>query len=95
MIDGLWRCMRSPRCFGATSDREAADPRRRASDLEACGSGGRLQRFSKTERGWKIRKLKNSEHIDACVAAVLAVARARRHSNTPRGAQIFWLESGQ
>jgi phage terminase large subunit-like protein len=47
----------------------------------------------KTERGWKIRKLKSSEHIDACVAAVLAVARARTHTTTPTGAQIFWMEA--
>jgi len=46
----------------------------------------------KTERGWKIRKLKNSQHIDACVAAVLAVARARTHT-TSTGPQIFWMDS--
>jgi hypothetical protein len=51
-----------------------------------------LQRFTKTERGWKIRELKNSNHIDSRVAAVLAVARARTHTNTPKG-QILWLES--
>jgi phage terminase large subunit-like protein len=44
----------------------------------------------KTERGWKVRKLKSSQHIDACVAAVLATARARLHrpNNSP---QIHWL----
>ena len=44
----------------------------------------------KTERGWKVRKLKSSQHIDACVAAVLATARARlqRTNNSP---QIHWL----
>ena len=46
----------------------------------------------KTERGWKIRKLKSSEHIDASVAAVLAVARAQTHTTTPSGPQIFWLD---
>jgi len=45
----------------------------------------------KTERGWKVRKLKSSQHIDACVAAVLATARARLHrpNNSP---QIHWLK---
>jgi phage terminase large subunit-like protein len=45
----------------------------------------------KTERGWKVRKLKSSQHIDACVAAVLASARARLHQPEP-GPQIHWLE---
>jgi phage terminase large subunit-like protein len=45
----------------------------------------------KTERGWKVRKLKSSQHIDACVAAVLALARARTHGRG--GPQIFWLKA--
>jgi len=45
----------------------------------------------KSERGWKVRKLKSSQHIDACVAAVLAVARARVHRGG--GAQIRWMEA--
>jgi phage terminase large subunit-like protein len=45
----------------------------------------------KSERGWKIRKLKSSEQIDACIAAVLAHARAR--VNKRKGPpQIFWME---
>jgi phage terminase large subunit-like protein len=45
----------------------------------------------KTERGWKVRKLKSSQRIDATVAAVLAVARAQHHpDNSPP--QIFWLD---
>jgi hypothetical protein len=51
-----------------------------------------MQRL-KTERGWKIRKLKNSNNLDACVAALLAVARARTHTNIPTGPEIFWLEA--
>jgi len=45
----------------------------------------------KTERGWKVRKLKSSQHIDACVAAVLAHARAQLNTNTNKTPQIFWL----
>jgi phage terminase large subunit-like protein len=45
----------------------------------------------KSERGWKIRKLKSSQHIDACVAAVLAHARAQLHTNDT-APQIFWLQ---
>ena len=46
----------------------------------------------KTEHGWKVRKLKSSQRIDATVAAVLAVARAQHHpDNGPP--QIFWLDS--
>ena len=44
----------------------------------------------KTERGWKVRKLKN-QRIDATVAAALAVARAQHHKPN-NGPQIFWLE---
>ena len=45
---------------------------------------------TKTQHGWKIHKLKNTGHIDATVAAVLAVARARHHK---RGkASVFWME---
>jgi phage terminase large subunit-like protein len=48
----------------------------------------------RTESGWKIRKLKSGHHIDACVAAVLAVARARIHKHTrDSGPQIFWMEA--
>ena len=45
----------------------------------------------KTERGWKVRKLKN-QRIDATVAAALAHARAQHHKPdiVP---QIFWLEA--
>ena len=44
-----------------------------------------------TERGWKVRKLRSKERIDATVAAVLAVARAR--ASTKRGGppQILWF----
>jgi phage terminase large subunit-like protein len=44
----------------------------------------------KTERGWKLSKL-NGRHIDATVACVLAVARAR-HQPPPRSPQIYWME---
>jgi phage terminase large subunit-like protein len=45
----------------------------------------------RTERGWKVRKLKASGRIDATVACVLAAARARHHK--PRsGPQIYWME---
>jgi phage terminase large subunit-like protein len=47
----------------------------------------------KTERGWKIRKLKSSEHIDACVAAVLAVARAQASTKRGQVPQIFWIDA--
>jgi phage terminase large subunit-like protein len=47
----------------------------------------------KTERGWKVRKLKSSQQIDATVAAVLAVARARANINRGKGPQIFWLDT--
>jgi len=46
----------------------------------------------KTSRGWKIDKLKNSQRIDATVAAVLAVARAQHHQNDGPP-QIFWFEA--
>jgi phage terminase large subunit-like protein len=45
----------------------------------------------KTERGWKVRKLKSSQRIDATVAAVLAVARAQHHPDQGPP-QIFWLD---
>ena len=45
----------------------------------------------KTERGWKISKLK-SQHIDATVAAVLAVARAHHHQDAQPN--IYWLDWG-
>jgi phage terminase large subunit-like protein len=45
----------------------------------------------KSERGWKVRKLKSSHHIDACVAAVLAHARAQLNTNTNNSPQIFWM----
>jgi phage terminase large subunit-like protein len=44
------------------------------------------------ERGWKVRKLKSGHHIDACVAAVLAHARAQLNANTNKSPQIFWLK---
>jgi phage terminase large subunit-like protein len=47
----------------------------------------------KSERGWKVRKLKSSHHIDACVAAVLAHARAQLNTNTNKSPQIFWMDS--
>jgi phage terminase large subunit-like protein len=47
---------------------------------------------SKSERGWRLRKLKNNKHIDATVAAVLAVARAQHHKPTA-GPQIFWMDA--
>src|SRR5439155_24073618 len=45
----------------------------------------------RTERGWKLRKLKASQPFDACVAAVLAHARARLQQRR-RVPQIFWME---
>jgi phage terminase large subunit-like protein len=45
----------------------------------------------KTERGRKVRKLKSSQHIDACVAAVLASARAQLQRPNS-GPQIHWLQ---
>jgi phage terminase large subunit-like protein len=46
-----------------------------------------------TERGWKIRKLKSGRHIDACVAAVLAVARARINKNKRDSVPtVYWME---
>jgi phage terminase large subunit-like protein len=57
-----------------------------ASHIEATAA-------ERTERGWKIRKLKSSQQIDACVAAVLATARARVKKNKPRAkTTIYWLE---
>jgi phage terminase large subunit-like protein len=46
----------------------------------------------KTERGWKVSKLRNNEKIDATVATVLAVDRARHHKNRPRP-NIYWIEA--
>jgi phage terminase large subunit-like protein len=48
----------------------------------------------RTERGWKLRKLKASQPFDACVAAVLAHARARVQEKRRRVPQIFWMETG-
>jgi phage terminase large subunit-like protein len=45
----------------------------------------------RTERGWKIRKLKSGQHIDACVAAVLAHTRVRLNAKPRRIPQIFWM----
>jgi phage terminase large subunit-like protein len=36
-----------------------------------------------TERGWRIRKLRSSQKIDACVAAVMAHSRAARSVGAP------------
>jgi phage terminase large subunit-like protein len=44
---------------------------------------------TKTQHGWKIHKLKNAR-IDATVAAVLAVARARHHKTSQPN--VFWIE---
>jgi phage terminase large subunit-like protein len=43
-----------------------------------------------TERGWRIRKLKSSQPIDALVAAVLAIARARIPKRP--APNVFWME---
>ena len=45
-----------------------------------------------TEGGWKLRKLNPHQHIDACIAAVLAHNRAHKHkpASSP---QIFWMEA--
>jgi phage terminase large subunit-like protein len=45
-----------------------------------------------SERGWRVKRLKSSAYIDATVAAVLAVARARQHSKrgTPT---IYWMDA--
>jgi phage terminase large subunit-like protein len=45
----------------------------------------------RTERGWRIRKLKSTDQIDACVAAVLAHARAQLAPKRRRVPQIYWL----
>jgi phage terminase large subunit-like protein len=45
----------------------------------------------KSERGWKVYKLKSSQRIDALVAAVLAVARARVNKKS-LAPGIFWME---
>ena len=34
----------------------------------------------RTDRGWKIRKMRQSQHIDACVSAVMGVYRAEQQS---------------
>jgi phage terminase large subunit-like protein len=47
---------------------------------------------SKTERGWKIRKLNASKRIDATVACVLAAARAR-HYQPRQVPQVFWMDA--
>jgi phage terminase large subunit-like protein len=46
----------------------------------------------RTERGWKLYKLKATAPFDACVAAVLAHARAARQQKPRRVPQIFWME---
>jgi phage terminase large subunit-like protein len=46
----------------------------------------------KSERGWRVRKLKSSQRIDALVAAVLAVARARVNKKKTLAPGIFWME---
>jgi phage terminase large subunit-like protein len=46
----------------------------------------------KTERGWKLSKLKSSQHIDGTIACVLAVARAQHH-RPAKSPQIFWIEN--
>jgi phage terminase large subunit-like protein len=48
----------------------------------------------RTERGWKLRKLKASQPFDACVAAVLAHARARVQEKRRRVPQIYWMDTG-
>jgi phage terminase large subunit-like protein len=48
----------------------------------------------KTERGWKLRKLKSSHRIDATIAAVLAVARTRHHAPGDDQPQIYWMDLG-
>jgi phage terminase large subunit-like protein len=48
----------------------------------------------KSERGWKLLKLKSSQRIDATVAAVLAVAHARHHKPGDDLPQIYWLDLG-
>jgi phage terminase large subunit-like protein len=45
----------------------------------------------KTERGWKLHKLNNSRRIDAAIAAVLAVARARHQDEA--APQIRWMDA--
>lgn len=45
---------------------------------------------SKSERGWKLRKLHNKKRIDATVAAALAVARIRHKPK--RKANTFWMD---
>jgi phage terminase large subunit-like protein len=48
----------------------------------------------RTERGWKLRKLKASQPFDACVAAVLAHTRARVQEKRRRVPQIYWMDTG-
>jgi phage terminase large subunit-like protein len=48
----------------------------------------------RTERGWKLYKLKASQPFDACVAAVLAHARVCAQARRRRIPQIFWMETG-
>lgn len=43
------------------------------------------------ERGWKISKIKQSQAIDATVAAIMAAARADIHK--PRRASVYWMEA--
>jgi phage terminase large subunit-like protein len=44
----------------------------------------------KTERGWKLYKLKASQPFDACVASVLAYTRARR-ARPRRVPTVYWM----
>ena len=46
----------------------------------------------KTPRGWKLSKLHNKAPIDATVAAVLAVARAKHHGKRAKP-NVFWMDA--
>jgi len=43
----------------------------------------------RTETGWRIRKLKSSDRIDATVAAVLASHRAQQQKKAK--SNIYWM----
>lgn len=43
-----------------------------------------------TERGWKVRKLREGHKIDACVAAVMAHSRAARHQPKRPNRLVSW-----
>ena len=47
---------------------------------------------SKTERGWKIRKLKATQPIDGTVACVLAHARAQASTRRKGAPTVYWME---